>query len=99
MRISYWSSDVCSSDLEKELGFLDSEKVSDQERTRLGQALGADYLLILNLTQAGVATKVTETHVDMTGESSREVSHSRSEERRVGKEWVSTCRSRGTTDP
>jgi curli biogenesis system outer membrane secretion channel CsgG len=65
-------------ELEKELGFLNSEKVSDQERARLGQALGADYMLVLNLTQAGVATKTTETHVDMTGESSREVSHSTS---------------------
>jgi curli biogenesis system outer membrane secretion channel CsgG len=65
-------------ELEKELRFLNSEKVSDQERARLGQALGADYMLVLNLTQAGVATKTTETHVDMTGESSREVSHSTS---------------------
>ncbi len=65
-------------ELEKELGFLGSEKVSDQERARLGQALGADFMLILNLTQAGVATKVKETHVDMTGEYSREVSHSTS---------------------
>ncbi|HWK71824.1 MAG TPA: CsgG/HfaB family protein [Burkholderiaceae bacterium] len=65
-------------EIEKELAFLDSDKVSDEQRARLGQALGADYLLVLNLTQAGVATKVKETHVDMTGEYSREVSHSTS---------------------
>ncbi|WP_459617951.1 CsgG/HfaB family protein [Bordetella sp. 2513F-2] len=61
---------------EKENDFLASDNVSDQERARLGQAAGADFLLIVNLTQANVATHVQETNIDLTGESSREVSHS-----------------------
>ncbi|MGB3290211.1 MAG: CsgG/HfaB family protein [Burkholderiaceae bacterium] len=65
-------------ELEKELRFLGSEKASDQEKAKLGQALGADYLLVLNLTQAGVATRVQENHVDMTGEHNVEVSQSTS---------------------
>lgn len=61
---------------EKENDFLSSDNVSDQERARLGQASGADYMLIINLTQAGVATKVEENYVGITGEYSRDVSQS-----------------------
>lgn len=61
---------------EKENSFLNSDNVSDQERARLGQAAGADFLLIINLTQANVATHVQDTHIDLTGESTREVSQS-----------------------
>jgi len=61
---------------EKENDFLASDNVSDQERARLGQSAGADFLLIINLTQANVATHVQETNIDLTGESTREVSHS-----------------------
>src|SRR3546814_7490748 len=63
MRISDWSSDVCSSDLApREAAF-----------ERVGR-------LIADLRAAGHSI----THVDL----------GRSEERRVGKECVSTCRSR-----
>jgi Rieske Fe-S protein len=60
---------------DKENDFLSSDNVSDQQRVRLGQAIGADYMLIINLAQAGVSTSVREDHVDLTGESSVEVSH------------------------
>src|SRR3546814_14869413 len=63
MRISDWSSDVCSSDLQQPEG-----GAGDAERHR---------------AQRHIA-------VGMAGEA---VAH-RSEERRVGKECVSTCRSR-----
>src|SRR3546814_2807375 len=74
MRISDWSSDVCSSDLQADpplsranfapTGFLG--RIQRLRRTR--KTVGASLLAM------------TETH--------------RSEERRVGKECVSTCRSR-----
>src|SRR3546814_4546148 len=61
MRISDWSSDVCSSDLHqrRQAGLVDKDRGLDRPET-------------------GLAGDVEE----------------RSEERRVGKEWVSTCRSR-----
>src|SRR3546814_15193453 len=70
MRISDWSSDVCSSDLvdlAHVLGFQFFERVDD----RLAQGGRGDGLVGTGSTQEG-----------------------RSEERRVGKECVSTCRSR-----
>src|SRR3546814_1935818 len=60
MRISDWSSDVCSSDLQ----------LAVDELRRL-------HLVIARLVQAGA-----------------QIGLQRSEERRVGKECVSTCRSR-----
>src|SRR3546814_8117453 len=68
MRISDWSSDVCSSDL---LDALDADAAGTVEH-RL-QHLAAE---------AAAAIGQIEPHAD------------RSEERRVGKECVSTCRSR-----
>src|SRR3546814_3834972 len=69
MRISDWSSDVCSSDL-----------VFSQQRKRLGIQATAQMRPIENLT--------------VTANYFRFDYKSRSEERRVGKECVSTCRSR-----
>src|SRR3546814_8350124 len=70
MRISDWSSDVCSSDLHAELlAQLADENVDDLE---------------LGLVHAAV--EMIEEH--LLGQ------RRRSEERRVGKECVSTCRSR-----
>src|SRR3546814_19416717 len=98
MRISDWSSDVCSSDLHQRAGVFEG----------LANALAAGHF-----THAGVAGVVFENddvagkeravgateipqHADMTGY--RHDLHAgddrRSEERRVGKECVSTCRSR-----
>src|SRR3546814_2071867 len=69
MRISDWSSDVCSSDLPEQV---------DESRFYPRTVGGALYLLVLAATIAGIGI--------------------RSEERRVGKECVSTCRSRGSPD-
>src|SRR3546814_5530056 len=77
MRISDWSSDVCSSD-------LNGQAAQDQagadhpgrEQHRLDEVVGEDAD-----DDGG-----QEGHEDVEGE--------RSEERRVGKECVSTCRSR-----
>src|SRR3546814_12676305 len=98
MRISDWSSDVCSSDL------LDAarERGDAVEARRIEHAIDnyethvvpiiadidagfgnaeATYLLAKKMIEAGACAIQIENQV-------------RSEERRVGKEWVSTCRSR-----
>src|SRR3546814_5050866 len=77
MRISDWSSDVCSSDLVDEA--TDADVVADLVLGHLGADLGDD---------AG----------DLVADDDGVVGFAplalRSEERRVGKECVSTCRSR-----
>src|SRR3546814_18344903 len=74
MRISDWSSDVCSSDL---LG----TSVGCEQRTRAG-------MVLLHRERPAV-----DGH-DPTGRVGLAELADRSEERRVGKECVSTCRSR-----
>src|SRR3546814_4424871 len=75
MRISDWSSDVCSSDLRRSTA------------TTSGKAI-----------KAGAAASMVHRRADGIDESLPLliVDDSRSEERRVGKECVSTCRSRGS---
>src|SRR3546814_6405375 len=91
MRISDWSSDVCSSDLRTALEHL------------AGIALpGVLFALVANQAakqehrQGNIRIYAEEEIVHM-------ISHAallarRSEERRVGKEWVSTCRYRLWSD-
>src|SRR3546814_3163944 len=80
MRISDWSSDVCSSDLTAPLvveGCIMMHKCH------------------LNTCPTGVATQDPELRKRFTGQPEHVVNYFfRSEERRVGKECVSTCRSR-----
>src|SRR3546814_18073106 len=71
MRISDWSSDVCSSDL----------KPNELEQTGIG------------------IPQQQETTMSTTTRTSADRSELRSEERRVGKECVSTCRSRSSPYP
>src|SRR3546814_9011296 len=85
MRISDWSSDVCSSDLAQPLrahfpGSLDGERRSPAHRhpSRLARHRGA----------------AQGREGDGGGAASRPRLYLRSEARRVGKECVSTCRSR-----
>src|SRR3546814_13152798 len=96
MRISDWSSDVCSSDLlsdwERKNIFTRSKK-SDLSKMVLDAIYNIRRILIeqkINslITNVGVEAerdKIMESIVDY---------NNRSEERRVGKECVSTCRSR-----
>src|SRR3546814_19955561 len=100
MRISDWSSDVCSSDLAKEkLGF---EKV-----ILAGWSGGGSLSMFyqsqaekpwITATPAGDAVDVVGAKLpkaDAVLQLAAHVSRAiRSEERRVGKECVSTCRSR-----
>src|SRR3546814_9388249 len=79
MRISDWSSDVCSSDL---IDNLERQRIAI-EREALG-ALGEQQRLAVAAPDLGIVGDL------LLGE----VVEARSEERRVGKECVSTCRSR-----
>src|SRR3546814_16170445 len=94
MRISDWSSDVCSSDLfcpalhEKGRVLVLHENGPLHEHLRAGDPR-AGQRLRQHGPHGGRKLRVIE----------EQVRHgfARSEERRVGKEWVSTCRSRWST--
>src|SRR3546814_2415549 len=87
MRISDWSSDVCSSDLtdpqtDPQTG-PDPRPVADLRGKTVfvtGSSRGIGAAIALRCAEAGANVVVT--------------GKTRSEERRVGKECVSTCRSR-----
>src|SRR3546814_5165189 len=90
MRISDWSSDVCSSDL---IGAGADMFVACQRRIVVGEAAfrfpGAAFGLVLGTGRLARLVG-SASACDWVG--------SRSEERRVGKECVSTCRSRWSPD-
>src|SRR3546814_12827552 len=97
MRISDWSSDVCSSDL---AGFAE---LFDGRWTILTPAPGTDEAAIDKVADlwraCGSLVEIMEpAHHDMvlaiTSHLPHLIAYTRSEERRVGKECVSTCRSR-----
>src|SRR3546814_21037088 len=95
MRISDWSSDVCSSDL-----FLADAKcigaICEGSPLPVNILRGKGAPTHKELAKLGVA-RISHGHQPwaaamawLTGQAAQV----RSEERRVGKEWVSTCRSR-----
>src|SRR3546814_18168242 len=97
MRISYWSSDVCSSDL------LFHSRGATSDDIVLN---GGETSRFLN-TEVIVQEKVDGANLGFSLTSDHQVTHLRaqcfcesvrSEERRVGKECVSTCRSRWSLD-
>src|SRR3546814_7766080 len=85
MRISDWSSDVCSSDLLVEArapaGAFTIEPAS-RPAVLLAAGIGVTPMLAMLR------------HIVYEGQRKQRVRPTRSEERRVGKECVSTCRSR-----
>src|SRR3546814_6300343 len=85
MRISDWSSDVCSSDLPHRAAVRGREHFSNS-------AVGRDWIAFGEDRFEAEATIVVRAKGDPQPRDSR--GHRRSEERRVGKECVSTCRSR-----
>src|SRR3546814_13095134 len=92
MRISDWSSDVCSSDLlrqAKTLGLLDHHQ-------RGGGHIYPDLDHRGRHQQLRLASGETfhRRVLDLGPKLAMDQHHIRSEERRVGKECVSTCRSR-----
>src|SRR3546814_14510702 len=86
MRISYWSSDVCSSDLDRGVALEEADGVLIIPDLRPG----IQMLAIVAATEHEVAIVDDERVKAIYSELLR----IRSEERRVGKECVSTCRSR-----
>src|SRR3546814_4308860 len=76
LRISDWSSDVCSSDLSRER----ARRRPRPRRHRKGA---------VNQAVKGCSCRYSTFHLDLISKSGE-----RLEERRVGKECVSTCRSR-----
>src|SRR3546814_12694455 len=98
MRISDWSSDVCSSDLKpahisERWSYLtaDCEAVNISDNGRLVvQTTKASSIVMVDLDDLFNGEVACETVTYDVGV----LATSRSEERRVGKECVSTCRSR-----
>src|SRR3546814_5744846 len=90
MRISDWSSDVCSSDLKQERG-LRPRRRQPQIGCHGEDSAGTDAYPV-QCADDGLRTSADRLY-EIAGHS-RE--RARSEERRVGKECVSTCRSRWT---
>src|SRR3546814_1701108 len=93
MRISDWSSDVCSSDLWKTaIGqFVRFEMIICERKLR--RTVDADGHRRRN-APTFLPDRVPASHILIMPHSIDAESNKRSEERRVGKECVSTCRSR-----
>src|SRR3546814_13898941 len=100
MRISDWSSDVCSSDLNSFLSVEPAMRgwIADKGNYSEPVAIGS----VMRALAAGIVTE--SAHADfcpgdaVTGWFGWQ-EEARSEERRVGKECVSTCRSRWSPYP
>src|SRR3546814_19963259 len=99
MRISDWSSDVCSSDLAKwsgEPAFFTTAQAKDPAFRDQGRRLVTateSQEVVKDLVAIAQHRNWDRIHVTGSEEFRR-----RSEERRVGKECVSTCRSRWSPD-
>src|SRR3546814_11904728 len=94
MRISDWSSDVCSSDLlklRKITGLVDSQHAKAPEVHTALDALGISILDDKGLDARRHDPKTEALYL---GVPQNDLFRFRSEARRVGKECVSTCRSR-----
>src|SRR3546814_7772737 len=111
LRISDWSSDVCSSDLIAPRRRQHADRAGDRLDDAGGDGIAAmqvDHALqvvgeigtMLALPQhEAVFRNMGMAQMRDAGHAKAEhvtVAHHRSEERRVGKECVSTCRSRGS---
>src|SRR3546814_20429224 len=97
MRISDWSSDVCSSDLQHEIARFEV-RIHLRQRIFTGHALGRNLRALL-LGQMRLTDKPQPE--PQSGDIGFKIvlfeehpAQRSSEERRVGKECVSTCRSR-----
>src|SRR3546814_7391268 len=92
MRISDWSSDVCSSDLGQ-----GAEEIRAVGTFAMREALNGGVLAQLVRERFGVPVEIVdgqrEAHFGFAG-AVYGIDTERSEERRVGKECVRTCRSR-----
>src|SRR3546814_11240972 len=93
MRISDWSSDVCSSDLLSDLTiYVIDVSAGDKLPRKGGPGICKSDLLVIN--KIDLAPMVGASLEVMDRDARKMRGERRSEERRVGKECVSTCRSR-----
>src|SRR3546814_16351783 len=98
MRISDWSSDVCSSDL------VDALLAAGESGEAAALAQGADAVapagedLVRIALMRDVPVQLVPRRLDHVVQRGSQLDHARSEERRVGKECVSTRRSRWSPD-
>src|SRR3546814_12134491 len=104
MRISDWSSDVCSSDL---ADLLERTSLDSESRTQWTQRIawawynaGDDRRALVLAQKAagdgGEWSAMANWVAGLSAFRSRQYALARAEERRVGKECVSTCSSRGS---
>src|SRR3546814_11657064 len=93
MRISDWSSDVCSSDLPQTVHEIVRRRITHDQRQFLGRALGEPETVKGELLD-GLEKFLPRATIDEHFTPRYRPWQQRSEERRVGKECVSTCRSR-----
>src|SRR3546814_19457115 len=93
MRISDWSSDVCSSDLVDHRRRIEAEALADHQRLS-GRIEAAGREEVVERLH-GVAGAERAGREDLTAHDVEQ----RSEERRVGKKCVSTCRTRLSPEP
>src|SRR3546814_16888204 len=115
MRISDWSSDVCSSDLadlsvqiEDRQLVIRGKQVDDQSRIYLHRGIAArqfqrSFVLAEGIEITGATLERGSLHVALKRQvvepevrTIKSTSAGSSEARRVGNEWVRTCRSRGS---
>src|SRR3546814_19474590 len=97
MRISDWSSDVCSSDLDPQADIVTVKVTSDAGQTEYTPGESVDYTITVTNNGPSDAQDVNIQDTAPTGTTITSWT-ARSEERRVGKECVSTCRSRWSPD-
>src|SRR3546814_19587488 len=110
MRISDWSSDVCSSDLDDEGAFLQHagavlaitrqpRQIGDQRIARAGQTIEQGRLADIGTADENEGGQLVAGHGEIVGEASTTRKEGsalarRSDARRVGKEGGSMCSSR-----
>src|SRR3546814_13818208 len=100
MRISDWSSDVCSSDLASHHAGTGDELLGAGHRRHRGLSFGAEEVSRAMTRSASLLAIALASALVLAGCSGSDTpAGHRSEERRVGKECVRTCRSRGSTYP
>src|SRR3546814_20353078 len=94
MRISDWSSDVCSSDLHV-ANIGDVRSLAIHPATTTHSQLSPEDQLATGVSDGYVRLSVGIENIDdILADLAQALDAARSEECRVGKEWVSTCRSR-----